>query len=130
MAFKAELKLGSDTFKLLSCSYALHRNVGPSGRPQSDVTGGTFSFMIESTTNTFFTEWMLDIHKGKDGDLIFYKHDEDAAAKTLKFKNAYVIDYSETFQADGGAAMYASVVITAEELDVAGTPHSNEWAAG
>ena len=43
MAFRADLEMNGKTYRLLHCSYALNRDVDHTGRPSSEVKGGTIS---------------------------------------------------------------------------------------
>ena len=57
MAFRADLSMNGKTYRLLHCSYALNRDVDHTGRPASEVKGGTISFEIEAigrTSSGFF----------------------------------------------------------------------------
>jgi hypothetical protein len=69
MAFKATFSLDGKTFNILSCHYALHQNVDATGRPSSDVRGGTVSVTIESTDDNTIYTWMTDSHGFKDGKI-------------------------------------------------------------
>ena len=98
MSFKATLKIGSKEFDVISCSYALHREVDGKGRPASVVYGGTIDLGIESTDDTSIIEAMVNNqHKPLDGTITFKKSDEDAKMKELSFEKGYVVKFSESF---------------------------------
>ena len=130
MAFKAEMKLGDKTYRIMSCSYGFHRSIDQYGKPQTRTQGGTISIMVESTTDTSLSDWMFNDFEHKDGEITFYKTDTDAAAKTLKFTNSSLIDFQESFDANGGTAMYASVVISAEKIQIGDGELDNAWVEG
>ena len=127
MAFKATLSLDGKTFNVLSCHFSLHQNIDSTGRPSSDVRGGTVSVSIESTDDTTIYTWMTDPHSFKDGKVTFYKRDQDSKMKELEFKQAACIDYSENFDANSSSPMALSFTLSAKELSVGGNSHANPW---
>ena len=127
MAFKATLTLDGKTFVVMSCHYALHQNVDATGRPSSDVRGGTVSVTVESTDDNTIYTWMTDSHSFKDGKITFYKRDQDSKMKELEFKQAACIDFSENFDANSSNAMTISFTLSAKELSLGGDSHANAW---
>ena len=130
MAFKAEMKIGDQNYRVQSCSYGFHRSIDQHGKPQTKTQGGTINVSVESTTDTFLSDWMFNSFEAKDGEITFFKTDEDAAAKTLKFTNSYLVDFQESFEAHGGMAMIANIVISAEKLEIGDGELDNEWVVG
>ena len=127
MAFRADLTLDGKTYRLLHCSYSLHRDVDPTGRPSSEVKGGTINFEIESTEDTALWDLMIAQFKNVDGNIIFKKRDEDAKMKEMTFKTAYVIDYAESFDSVGGNPMTTRFTLSAKEIQLGAETHENEW---
>ena len=99
MSFRADLEIDGKQYRLLHCSYALKREVDETGRPSSEVQGGTINFEIESTEDTSMWDLMIAQFKSADGTITFKKRDEDAKMRELKFETAYVTDYAEEFDA-------------------------------
>jgi hypothetical protein len=129
MSFKAQLKFGSKTYDVLSCSFSFSRDVDPKGRPASGVYGGTLSCSVESTEDTTIIESMVNSkHKAQSGSVIFFKREEDGATmKELKFTDAYVIAYHESIEVTGGSPMMISFTLSARELKIGNADHVNEW---
>lgn len=128
MSFKATLSIdGGTAINLLHCSYALRRDTDPTGRPSSGLYGGTVQFELESTDDTSIVEWMSDPYKMKGGTVTFNKRDEDAKMKELKFEDAYVIQYAESFDSTGENPMTISFVVSSKKLTVGNATHENEW---
>ena len=71
MAFRADLEIDGKEFRLLHCSYALQRDVDATGRPSSEVKGGTIHLEIESTENTLLWDLMIAQFKSVDGSITF-----------------------------------------------------------
>ena len=127
MAFKATFTLDGKTFNILNCHYALHQNVDATGRPSSDVRGGTVTVTIESTDDNTIYTWMTDSHAFKDGKITFYKRDQDSKMKELEFKQAACIDFAESFDANSSSPMSLSFTLSAKELSLGGDSHANPW---
>lgn len=127
MAFRADLTVDGKTYRLLHCSYTLHRDVDPTGRPSSEVKGGTINFEIESTEDTSWWDLLIGQYNSVDGNIIFKKRDEDAKMKELTFKTAYVIQYAENFDSVGGNPMTTRFTLSAKEIQLGNETHQNEW---
>ena len=127
MAFRADLSMNGKTYRLLHCSYALNRDVDPTGRPASEVKGGTITFEIESTEDTSIWDLMIAQFKSVDGSIIFKKRDEDAKMKELSFKTAYVVALNENFDSTGANPMNLSFTVSAKELSLGSETLENEW---
>ncbi len=127
MAFRADLEIDGKQYRLLHCSYALQRAVDATGRPASEVQGGTINFEIESTEDTSLWDLMIAQYNSIDGSIIFKKRDEDAKMKELKFETAYVVSISENFDSVGDNPMSLSFTLSAHKLTLGNETHQNEW---
>ena len=52
---------------------------------------------------------------------------EGSSMKEIKFEDAYIVDYSESFHWQGGDNMMESFTISAKKLEIGGNPFENEW---
>ncbi len=127
MAFRADLTLDGREYRLLHCSYSLHRDIDPTGRPSSEVKGGTINAEIESTEDTMLWDTLIAQFKMVDGKIVFKKRDEEAKMKELVFEHAYIIDYAESFSATGGNPMTIRFTISARRLTLGSETHENDW---
>lgn len=127
MAFKAVMKINDQEYRIESCSYGFHRSIDNHGRPQTKTQGGTINVSVESTTDTFLSDWMFNAFETKNGEITFFKTNSDSAAKTLKFTDAYLVDFQESFEAHGGVAMIANIVISSRLLQIGDGELDNEW---
>lgn len=96
MSFKAVLKLDGEQYELTTCQVTVHRKADAKGKPSSK-TIWTIHAVIDSTDDTKMTEWMIDPHLHKDGEIEIYKTDEDAKLKVISFKKAYCVLMKENF---------------------------------
>ena len=127
MSFKAKFKAGNIEQNVLSCSYNLHQEVDYTGRPSSITRGGIINLVVESNEKTDLFEWMCNNFERKDGSVVFLKRDSDATMKELKFKEGYLIGYSEDFTASTNAPMNITFSISAQEITIGNGTHKNEW---
>ena len=127
MAFKASLTVDGKTYNVLSCHYSFNQNVDSTGRPSSDVRGGSVSVTVESTDDNTIYNWMTDPHGFKDGKITFFKRDQDSKMKELEFKQAACINYSEAFDANSSSPMSLAFTLSAKEIVLGGDAHKNPW---
>ncbi len=127
MAFKAKLNVGGNEYNVLNCSYSLHQEIDATGRPSSITRGGTISLTVESTSDTSLSDWMFNNFEARDGSIVFLKRDTDATSKELKFKEAYMVQYAESFDSTGSNPMAESFVISAKSIGIGTGEHLNDW---
>jgi len=127
MSFRAILDLDGTEYRVLHCNYSLQRDTDFSGRPSSDVRGGTIHLEIEASDDTSFFEWICDPYAMKSGKVTFYKRDEEAALKELEFEDSYLISYAESIDAIGDSPMLESLVLSAHKISMGGATHENDW---
>lgn len=134
MAVRARLNLDkiSDT-RVIDFSYSFNRDIDASGRPSGVVRGGTVQMTIESTKSAFLPTWMtLGQGKTKEGQIeIMDDTDDEKPIKTIKFKDAYIVEYGENFSWQGGENMMETFTISAREITIEGdggpAVYENEW---
>jgi len=127
MSFKAKFKAGSIEQNVLSCSYSLYQEVDPTGRPSSISRGGQITIEVEGTNSTELFEWMCNSFERKTEGVIFIKRDSDATLKELKFKEGYLINFSETFSSTSSNPLNIVFTISAKEIEMGSGSHLNEW---
>lgn len=127
MAFRADLKVNGKEYRLLHCSYALSRDIDPTGRPSSETKGGTIRFEIESTSDNSLFDLMIAQFKSVDGTITFKKRDEDAKMKELSFQTGYIVELSENFDSVGGNPMTTTFTISARSVSMGGESLNNDW---
>ena len=127
MSFKAKLSVGGKDLNVVKCSYELIQEVDNTGRPSSVTKGGQIHLTVESTGDAFLWEWGCSNFDRKDGTITFLKRDSDAKLKEIKFKEAYLVNYKEVFDAFDNNPMYETIVISAHEIETGGGSVKNEW---
>ena len=134
MAVRARLTLDKlIDVRVIDFSYSFNRDIDASGRPSGIVRGGTVQMTIESTKSAFLPTWMtLAQGKTKSGQIeIMDDTDDEKPIKTLRFRDAYLVEYGENFSWQGGENMMESFVISCREITIEGeggpAVYENEW---
>lgn len=134
MSFDAKMKVDGTTFRVLRCNYQLERDTSRTGVPTNKLRGGKITVSLESSTSTFFFDWVINQYATKNGEIQFTKrNDPEAPAKVLKFEEAYLVEYGEDFNVSGGGEreqpMVETFVLSARDItmDPGGT-FKNDWS--
>ena len=127
MSFKTTFDCAGLKRNVLSVEYAMLQETDPTGRPSSVTRGGKIHLTVEGTGETDLFEWMTNSFERKDGSVVFKKRDSDATLKELKFKEAYIVKYTENFDSTGENPLTESFVLSAKEIELGNAMHINEW---
>lgn len=129
MSFLAKMFLDEEELKLINCHFSFRQDTDINGRPLAKPQGGQISLLVNSESKINFLEWMVSPKQTKDGEIIFYRFDGITIYKKLVFKDAFCVEYSEQFNAEGQTPMIISLVISAKELQIDKTIFKNAWPA-
>ncbi|MEZ5198035.1 MAG: type VI secretion system tube protein TssD [Bacteroidales bacterium] len=115
--------------EVLKVDYALHQESDVEGRPSAITRGGKIDVMVKSLNdgNSEFFEWVCDPYTTKDGTIEFEKRD-GTNMKTLKFTDAYLVDYRESYDSIDENLQHEIFTISAKKIDIGGVYHENHWA--
>lgn len=127
MSFKATLKVAGKELDVMDVTYKMHQEVDASGRPSSVMRGGKITMTVESSEDTDLFEWMCNNFERKDGTITFYKRESEAKLKELKFKEAYLTDFEESFHIMNSDPLLITFSISAKEISMGNSTHINEW---
>lgn len=127
MSFKAILKVAGKNYNVLNVNYGLFQETDATGRPSTITRGGKIDVTVESTGETDLFEWMTNSFERKDGSVVFYKRDNDATLKELKFNEAYLVKHKEKFDSTGDNPLTETFTISARELEMGTGKYINEW---
>ncbi|WP_296151306.1 type VI secretion system tube protein TssD [uncultured Flavobacterium sp.] len=127
MSFLAKLKVGGKEYTVLNVNYDLAQETDPTGRPSSVTRGGRMVIEVESTGGTELFEWMTNNFERKDGSIVYVKRDTDATLKELKFTEAYMVKYKESFESTGRNPLTEIFTISAKKIQMGGGEFENQW---
>jgi hypothetical protein len=120
------LTIGSDKYQVESISLQFQRGTGSDGRPNSIVTGSqiNLSGAVTPTDSSSLVDLMIN-SQNAEGKLEMTTADEEGVYRTITFKNAYIVNYSEQFSA--GSDYQCTYVISAESITVGKATLDNKW---
>lgn len=127
MSFNLKLKVAGEEANVLTLHYQLKQETDATGRPSAVTRGGKITVTIESTGKTNWFEWMCNNFERKDGSIVFIKRDNNATLKELNFKEAYMVDYKENFDAVNDQPASETFTFSAKEISMGSGSHVNEW---
>lgn len=139
MSFKVKLEFGGHEYRVLEVNYGLSQLTDAAGRPSSVVRGGKITVSVESSGNTDLFERATDSFNRGDGKIIFLKRDSNATLKEIVFKDAYIVEYTESFSGGGvvGSTKFVNssdenpaietVTFSAQILQVNNAELHNQW---
>ena len=127
MSFKTIWEYAGKKRNVLSVEYAMLQETDKTGRPSSVTRGGKIFITVEGTGETDLFEWMTNSFERKNGVIKFIKRDSDATLKELKFTEAYIVKYTENFDASGENPLTETLVLSAREIELGNAKHTNEW---
>lgn len=119
MSFKAKMILGENEYTILNFEYEMSQAIDRNGVPRASVIGNLMIITLEATSrNSEITEWATDNNMKKTGRVEFYRRDGDAAGKTIKFADAYLIYHKDVFEANGDIPMKTILKISGMNVTV------------
>lgn len=124
-----ELKVdGYKAREVVHLNYALRQETDVEGQPTAVTRGGKIQLKVKSLNegNTEFLEWMVDPFLSKNGEITFLKRD-GTNMKTLKFEDAYLVDYEEDFDALNDNSQFEIFTISAKKIEMGAAVHENQW---
>lgn len=130
MAFKGVFKFKSKEYRLLNFSHTIERTLDSRGAPASGVKGGMVSITIEIADNNDLAAWAMLDYQVEEGEVVIYKRDSEATLRSLKFKDAYIYFYQESFSADDNTPCTFTFYVTAKEIELVpdGVVAIADWA--
>jgi len=132
---KVLFKCAGQDSEVTDLSYSFDQNIDNIGQPAGEVRGGIINVSLMSAKSEMRFGWMVASDVKKDGTIEFIDS-QGQTLKTLEFKEAYCVGYTEDFKAfDGQAAGGVTVKDGAKEhltlscktISVAGETHENTW---
>jgi len=97
MSFKAYLKVDGEKYELTACQMTVYRKADVKGKPASKSMW-RLDILIDSVDDTNLTEWMVDPHMQKNGEIEILKIDEgDNRLKVIAFKKAHCTFMADSF---------------------------------
>ena len=118
MAFKGVFKFKSKEYVLLSFSHAMDRTLDKRGAPAEQPKPGLISIEIEVGDNNDLAAWAFMGYQTEEGEIVIFKRDSEAKLRSLKFKDAYICSYLETFSGSDSRPSIFAITISPKEIEL------------
>lgn len=130
MANNALLTIDGKKSDLKYLRYHFHRHTEDNGKPSTRIRKGEITVTKDSIYDkSSAITWLGDPDKGKDGEIVIYQDEQKKnALKTIKFKNAYIVEYEETFDLEkSNSNTVETFTISAETIEVESAKFDFIW---
>ena len=130
MPHTASFKLDGQESDVKAMSYHFYRVTEENGRVAAKVRKGEITITIPSDDKhkEAIINWLAKPDQAKEGEIIIYEDDEKTKPfKTIKFENAFVIDYSESYDAVHQLNTRETFTISAEKITIGGAKFDFKW---
>lgn len=123
MAFNAILSIldssgqAQTSLKVLEMDFGFVQNTDNTGKPTGRPLINNINMVVESTNDTQIADWMVSFGGVKDGKIEINLRNN--VKKSVKFKDAYCIQYHESFNHQGEESpMHISFTISPAEIEL------------
>ncbi|MBE6246788.1 MAG: hypothetical protein E7110_05580 [Bacteroidales bacterium] len=108
--------------------YELKQKTDIEGQPIGSIRGGYIYLKVKSKDNgeEDLMEWMCNTYLSKNG-FISIANDQGSEIKKVCFKEAYMIEYAETYDKKDELQQYEEFTITCKEIQVGSAHYDNGW---
>lgn len=128
MAFKATIHVDGTPYTIVDYSLSGGQKTGVSKKPAGRPMVEHIALSVEATSNVQLWHWFVSPESQYSGKIVFYQDTLlSSPMRTVKFKNAFCVDYDESYKNAGNVPMLIDFVIMAEEIDINGIPYKKHW---
>lgn len=130
MPHTATFKLDGKESDVKSFSYAFFRITEDNGRPAARVRKGEITITIASDDQhkEAIINWLAKPDQAKEGEVLIYQDDEKTKVlKTIKFENAFVINYVEAFDETNNLNTRETFTISSEKITIGSAKFDFKW---
>lgn len=121
---KIVLDVDGEKYPVQSCSYSFARAKDYDGQPASPPRCNEIRIIMEATEKDKILAWMAS-NELKDGSIVFKKRMDETKLKELKFAQAFVFDYQESFDESGTGVL--NFAMSPSIVEVGEAEFNNEW---
>lgn len=113
---------------VLSCDFGFSQEIGNSGYPMSNVTGGIINLTLRGADDPEILQWMITTDSTKRGRIVFSGITSTGPGRRIEFEDAFLVSYQENFTNQNDIVIH--LTISARSIEVSGVEHSNLWLRG
>ncbi|WP_062053456.1 type VI secretion system tube protein TssD [Aquimarina longa] len=128
MSFLGKLEIEGIPFTIEDCTVAINQNSDYNGRPNSRPIAGQFTVtLVYHKEVNLFAEWAVSPTMMKSGKIQFFNNDAMSVMQTIKFDEAFCLNYVQNYHSKNNKAMTSQVVISAKDIEIGTAKHGNNW---
>lgn len=130
MPHSATIKLDGKESNVLAFHYDFGRNIEENGRVATRVRKGLITITLHSDEphKEAMLNWLAKPDQSKEGELIIYSDDEKKKIfKTIKFENAFIIEYSEDYAQGASSNVRETFTISSEKVTIGAAAFDFKW---
>jgi hypothetical protein len=122
---------GGNGYEVIDYHFSSERDIDKKGQPASAVKAMVIEVEVYSSiSGADLIGTMFDSYQRCSGRIEFYTNDPSGGRtkyKTLKFENAHMFKYAESFNRNLKRRMTETIGLTAGKVDIEGTSYTQEW---
>jgi len=120
MALSAKLSIQgiNETIDVIECDFGFQQEADYSGKPSARPSGGLLNLVIESTQLDSLVNWMISSTEKKDGEISFFRKENESSFKKVSFKEGVCISYHESFNSYNDFPMTTAITISSREVKI------------
>ncbi|MEA3443173.1 MAG: type VI secretion system tube protein TssD [Bacteroidota bacterium] len=120
MALSAKLNIQgiNETVDVLECDFGFQQETDYSGKPSARPSGGMINLVIESISSDALVNWMVSATEKKEGEIAFYRKENESAFKKVSFKEGICVSYHEYFNSHDDFPMTIAISISSREIKI------------
>jgi hypothetical protein len=125
-----QISFGGDDYAVLHADYEMSEHIDAQHKPAGKPLHGLINLTVEASRKTKkLLDWMKATGSGGEqtGSIIFYRHDNMSAMRTIKFGKAHCIGYREMFDSTNEHPMKLHIKITAGWISVDSVNFWHPW---
>ncbi|MBO7506494.1 MAG: hypothetical protein J6T67_03825 [Paludibacteraceae bacterium] len=121
----AEMHLDGNVYELERFSTDFTQGISEINlEPKTEVRGGTMVVSLARVPDNSLLQWAASKWVRKSGEIVF-KNETSTPPLKIQFENAACINFTQN--CGEGVGSYISLTITAEKMNLNGTPFEHEW---
>lgn len=121
------LSLIKNGYEITDCEFSFQQGYDDTGKPSTEVYGGTLSLSLPMLPPNDIIDWALDSHKYKKG-VIVVLDEHNVPQEKIMFENAACINLNIDYTQKGESYIVSNIVIHSERLVFGnGMDFDNNW---
>ncbi|MCG8688067.1 MAG: hypothetical protein MI892_24545 [Desulfobacterales bacterium] len=127
MSFNGILEIENEKYRVINWNVNIKQQVDHTGRPNANPGGGLIRITVESSDSSDLMEWAVSPDMTKNGRIVFQRRDNSSSLRTFDFREAYCVEYNESFSSEGTNPMLIIITLSSQSLKSGSAELSKNW---